>query len=291
MPVKPLKDPRYKPIPGRLRRYQDVQTGEVIGRKEFERRTNPAKAAAAPTGSTSAPIKMPGNQGPTPVPDRAGSASAGPVPMVETPEPPSFIQQSYDVTKEAAEVAHAAAAGMDLLATKIGQGVAQSASYFAQAFLPDRLAYWAPPEPALRQVTEPAARLIARHSHVQLDLGPDADDIGDLFVGVMACVTAISVQKIQYENAKMQAIHDFEVLNGPGSYAKALAASRGQAPGGAVQNGQAQNALSNENPAGHGANGHAAAQQHDFQRNGHGPTLTDELLAGYANGHRERRSL
>lgn len=302
---KQQKDPRYKPIPGKLKRWQDVVTGEVLTRTQWEKAT----ARSRSTNNTAGSAFSHGKTGAARVQNTENAShtatrrttqehvqapedtTQGPVPIVEAPEPPPMVAAAYDVTREAAEVAHAASAGMDRLATKIGQGIAQCASYAAEAFLPAHRSYLVPPEAALRQVTEPGARLFARHSHIQVDLGPDGDDIGDLFVGVMACITAISVQKIQYENARLQAIHDFEVANGPGSYAAAVAAMRGQAPQGASQNGQAQNGHGHQNGSGGSANGTPAYPGPNQQGDGRITTLTDQLLREHANGHRERRHL
>ncbi len=299
MGVRPQKDPRYKPVPGKLKRWLDTQTGAILTRSQFEKATAHVSKPGNTTGSTLLHRKTYAAQvgsvesaaeaaaGSTVV----ESAVSGPTPIVEPPEPPPIVAAAYDVTKEAADVAHAASAGIDRLATKIGQGIAQCASYAAEAFLPAHRAYWAPPEAALRQVTEPAARLVARHSHLSVDLGPDGDDIGDLFVGVMACITAISVQKIQYENAKLQYIHEFEVKNGPGSYQAAVAASRGAAPSGTQNTGQAAAPVRHEGAAGSGANGATADSGAGAGSERGVLTITDELIRSHANGHRERRSL
>lgn len=297
MPKIPQKDPRYKPVnSGNSRKYLDQVTGELISRREFEKRTGTI-AQGSPAGSQPAPQKSQASPGFARAKPRAqgtGTPEAeigyGPVPLVEVPEPPPAVQAAYDVTREAAEVAHAAARSMDKLADKIGEGIAWCASYMAGAFLPDRLQYLTIDAPVLSQVTKPAARIAARHMPVTLDLGPDAEDLGDLFNGVMACVTAISVNRLRMKQEELRLIKEFEAKNGPGSYAEALAAARGQAAPSNQQYGQAQGALGTQGAAGNNSAGGAAAPGMGGRSQPGNVTLIDDLVRSASNGHRQQRS-
>jgi len=202
MAVKPLKDPRYRPLrlPGTTaRRYLDTVTGETITRAEFERRTNPAKVSSDPSGRATEPAKTQAAPGFTQADQGGGSSGLETQPVVEAPPPPPVIEAASLIGEKAEALAAAAKKSSDHLANMVADGIAMCVSFMAQATLPDHLQYYALPADAWGKVLRPAGRIVARHMPVHLNASPDGEDMVALFNGVMFCFTAVAANKVLYK--------------------------------------------------------------------------------------------
>lgn len=240
MAVKPLKDPRYKPMrtaPGTGRRYLDTHTGQVLTRSEFERVTTTQNG---PTGSPERAAQSPGSLGKPGQPDPVLAAGDQPINVVEAPAPPPLLATAQKFADQAEALAHAATKSSDTLANKVADGLALCSAFVADALLPPRVHYLAIEADALGKVYRPAGRIVARHLPVQMGaLSPDGEDLVELFNGMLFCVTAIAANKMLYDKQQERMRQEYERIydqqHGSGSFAAALAAGAFQSGGAAAR--------------------------------------------------------
>lgn len=208
MGVRAQKDPRYQLLKGvGPRRYMDKQTGEVITRGEFERRTatkamashvvNVGGPMVGPVVASSSPGTSPGAR-PASAGTGAGAspAPAGKVPHVVVPPPPPTLSISpgeamagiTNVANAASEAAAALDQGAAEIANQATPFVALAVAGICQALLPPGFKFMVLEPGDLQTVIAPGGRILARHLPVHVDpLTEDGKDIIALLGGLGLC--------------------------------------------------------------------------------------------------------
>lgn len=155
----------------------------------------------------------------------------GPVPVADVPEPPPLASFASAANRAGETVAEAVAQKTsDGLANMIGDGIAMCLNLLADVGLPPDKKYLAIESAAMARVTRPGTRLVMRRLPVEVQpVGPDGQDMVELFNGVMYCVTAVVANKMVWDaemrkrEAEYAALYDAHY--GSGSYQAAYGVS------------------------------------------------------------------
>lgn len=281
------KDPRYQILKGAgPRRYMDKQTGEIISRSEFERRTTkPVASHAANTGAPLAgPVVATESRGATrgamshTTATAAGAtpAPAGKVPHVVAPPPPPTLSISPEAMAGITNVANAAgeaAAALDQGAAEIANQatpfVALAVAGICQALLPPGFKFLALEPGDLQTVIAPGGRILARHLPVHVDpLTEDGKDIIALLGGLGLCGAQIWNNFVEQRKAEQERKffeQQYRLARSGGDAAPAPVGAGQNAPG--ADEGPpapAVGAVSGADPAGGATDGAEPARQNGF---------------------------